>query len=137
MTSRDQMRSNARALLTPQQMDRANRAALSSGVSGFGLMQAAGAAVAVAIGARWAIGPVTVLCGPGNNGGDGFVAASQLKSAGWPVKLALLASRDTLSRAAAEAALQWNDPIEPFTPKCLEGASIAIDAIFGAGLSRL
>ena len=136
MTSRDQMRSNASALLTPQQMDRADRAALSSAISGFSLMQAAGAAVAVAIGARWPIGPVTVLCGPGNNGSTGFVSASHLKSAGRAIKLALLGSRDTLSGEAAEAALQWSNPIEPFTPKCLEGASIAIDAIFGAGLSR-
>jgi NAD(P)H-hydrate epimerase len=80
--------------------------------------------------------PVTVLCGPGNNGGDGFVAARHLADAGWPVKLALLGSRDKLSGEAAHAASLWKGPIAAFSSECLEGAGIVIDAIFGAGLSR-
>jgi hydroxyethylthiazole kinase-like uncharacterized protein yjeF len=77
-----------------------------------------------------------VLCGPGNNGGDGFVAARHLADAGWPVKLALLGSPEKLSAEAAHAASLWNGPLEPLSAECLEGAGIVIDAIFGAGLSR-
>ena len=124
------------ALLTPLQMGDADRAAKAHGADGFGLMEAAGSAVAVAVGARWSMRPVTVLCGPGNNGGDGFVAARHLADAGWPVKLALLGSRDKLSGEAAHAASLWKGPIAAFSSECLEGAGIVIDAIFGAGLSR-
>jgi NAD(P)H-hydrate epimerase len=124
------------ALLTPLQMGDADRATKASGIDGFGLMEAAGGAVAVAVGVRWLMPPVTVLCGPGNNGGDGFVAARHLADAGWPVKLALLGSRDKLSGEAAHAASLWKGPIAAFSSECLEGAGIVIDAIFGAGLSR-
>ena len=124
------------ALLPPCQMAEADRAAKASGIDGFGLMEAAGSAVAVAVGARWPMRPVTVLCGPGNNGGDGFVAARHLSDAGWPVKLALLGSRDKLSGEAAHAAGLWKGPLAEFSPQTLEGAGIVIDAIFGAGLSR-
>jgi NAD(P)H-hydrate epimerase len=124
------------ALLTPRQMDDADRAAKASGIDGFGLMEAAGSAVAVAVGVRWPMRPVTVLCGPGNNGGDGFVAARHLADAGWPVKLALLGSRDRLSGEAAHAASLCKGPLASFSSESLEGAGIVIDAIFGAGLSR-
>jgi NAD(P)H-hydrate epimerase len=117
-------------------MGDADRAAKASGIDGFGLMEAAGSAVAVAVGARWPMRPVTVLCGPGNNGGDGFVAARHLAEAGWPVKLALLGSRDKLGGEAAHAASLWKGDLAPFSSESLEGAGIAIDAIFGAGLSR-
>ena len=124
------------ALLTPLQMGDADRVTKASGVDGFGLMEAAGSAVAVAVGARWPMRPVTVLCGPGNNGGDGFVAARHLEAAGWPVQLALLGSCDKLSGEAAHAASLWKGPLVPFSPESLEGAGIVIDAIFGAGLAR-
>jgi len=80
--------------------------------------------------------PVTVLCGPGNNGGDGFVAARHLADAGWPVKLALLGDRNKLSGAAASASKEWKGAVLPYGPDVLDGAGIAVDAIFGAGLSR-
>ena len=117
-------------------MGDADRVTKASGIDGFGLMEAAGSAVAVAVGARWPMRPVTVLCGPGNNGGDGFVAARHLEAAGWPVQLALLGSRDKLSGEAAHAASLWKGPLVPFSSESLEGAGIVIDAIFGAGLSR-
>ena len=124
------------ALLTPLQMGDADRAAKVQGVGGVGLMEAAGSAVAVAVGARWPMRPITVLCGPGNNGGDGFVAARHLAAAGWPVKLALLGSRDKLKGEAAQAASLWTGSLAPFSAQCLDGAGLVIDAIFGAGLSR-
>ena len=136
MTKDQTRRESKLALLTPLQMGIADRAAKASGIDGFGLMEAAGSAVAVAVGARWLMRPVIVLCGPGNNGGDGFVAARHLADAGWPVKLALLGSRDKLSGEAAHAAGLWKGPLAPLSSESLEGAGIVIDAIFGAGLSR-
>lgn len=124
------------ALLTPAQMSEADRAAAITGVSGTSLLEAAGAAVAAAICTRWPRQPVTVLCGPGNNGGDGFVAARHLKAAGWPVTVALLGSPERLTGDAAWAAAQWDGALVPFAPDCLDGAGIVVDAIFGAGLSR-
>ena len=120
---------NKVALLTPTQMGEADRAAEASGVDGFGLMEAAGSAVAIAVGVRWLMRPVTVLCGPGKNGGDGFVAARHLAAAGWPVKLALLGSREKLTGEAAHAADLWTGGVAPFSPEILEGAGIVIDAI--------
>jgi NAD(P)H-hydrate epimerase len=124
------------ALLTPSEMGAADRASTAAGTSVSTLMEAAGAAVAVAIGGRWVMRPVTVLCGPGNNGGDGFVTARHLLAAGWPVKVALLGARDKLKGAAAEAAAGWTGEVTALGPKSLEGAGIVVDALFGAGLSR-
>jgi NAD(P)H-hydrate epimerase len=128
-------------LLTPRQMGQADRAAEAAGATGNAMMEAAGAAVAVAIGGRWLMQPVTVLCGPGNNGGDGFVGARHLKAAGWPVTLALLGERAKLVGEAAHAAARWTSEsvggeVHPLTPPCLDGAGVIVDAMFGAGLSR-
>ncbi|HVX79018.1 MAG TPA: NAD(P)H-hydrate dehydratase [Bradyrhizobium sp.] len=124
------------ALLTPAEMGVADREAMASGVSGPVLMEAAGRAVADAVQARWSKRPVAVLCGPGNNGGDGFTAARHLAAAGWPVRLTLLGARDHLVGDAAYHAALWQGEIEPFSPSFLEGAGVVVDAIFGAGLSR-
>lgn len=124
------------AILTPLQMSDADQAAEADGIDSFALMEAAGIAVAAAVRTRWSIRPVTVLCGPGNNGGDGFVAARHLAAAGWPVKLALLGSRENLNGEAARAASLWTGTLAPFSSESLDGAGVVIDAIFGAGLSR-
>ncbi|HET8997606.1 MAG TPA: NAD(P)H-hydrate dehydratase, partial [Acetobacteraceae bacterium] len=76
-----------------------------------------------------------VLCGPGNNGGDGYVAARLLAQGGWPVALAALAAPRTGSDAAGAAA-RWRGPIVPFTPAEAARAALVIDAVFGAGLAR-
>lgn len=125
-----------RALLTPQQMAEADRLTIAGGVAGASLMENAGRAVADAVARRWPPRPLVALCGPGNNGGDGFVAARILAGRGWPVRVALLGERAALRGDAAAAASQWPGPVEKLTSAALDGASLAIDAIFGAGLAR-
>jgi len=122
-------------LTTPEMYD-ADRLAMEAGVPGVVLMEAAGRAVADAVMARCPRGAVAVLCGPGNNGGDGFVAARHLSENGWPVRLALLGGRNKLRGDAAHHAGLWQGDVEPLSLSALEGADIAIDALFGAGLSK-
>jgi NAD(P)H-hydrate epimerase len=124
------------ALLTPQQMGTADRLTIAVGIPGIVLMENAGRAVADAVSRRWSLRPVAVLCGPGNNGGDGFVAARILAERGWPVRLALLGSRDALKGDAAAAATRWYGAVEALSPAVLDSAGLVIDALFGAGLAR-
>jgi ADP-dependent NAD(P)H-hydrate dehydratase / NAD(P)H-hydrate epimerase len=124
------------ALLHCGQMAHADRLAVAAGTSVIELMANAGRAVAIEIQRRWSARPVVVLCGPGNNGGDGFVVAQMLADAGWPVRLALLGSIERLPEAARHHGTQWRGLVEPVSPAVLEGASLVVDAIFGAGLNR-
>ncbi|HXZ01390.1 MAG TPA: NAD(P)H-hydrate dehydratase [Stellaceae bacterium] len=124
------------ALLTPAEMAAADRAAIAGGVAGAQLMETAGRSVAETVLARWSPRPVAVLCGPGNNGGDGFVAARHLAAAGWPVRLGLLGERAALTGDAAHHAALWREKVSALDPGLLQGAGLIIDAIFGAGLSR-
>lgn len=123
-------------LLATGEMARADRAAIESGVSGETLMANAGAAVAREISLRWAACPTVVLCGPGNNGGDGYVAARRLAEMGWPVTLASLVPNDCLKGEAARHAALWQGPTVPFAPNTLDGKALVVDALFGAGLTR-
>lgn len=123
-------------LLTVDDMGLADQLAMAGGIPGHVLMDRAGTAVTAAILARWSPRPVTVLCGPGNNGGDGFVIARRLAEAGWPVRVALLGERASLRGDAAAAAAAWTGPVELATPETLDGAALVVDALFGAGLSR-
>ncbi len=127
---------SALALLTVEEMYGADKAAIAGGIAGETLMEAAGAAVAAAIVARWEKCPVAVLCGPGNNGGDGFVAARHLAEAGWPVRLALLGDAGRLKGDAARMAGRWPGAVEPLDESALHGAGLVVDALFGAGLAR-
>jgi len=124
------------ALLTPEEMGRADAFAVASGRSTDALMLAAGEAVASAIRARWSPRKILVACGPGNNGGDGFVAARVLKEAGWPVRVALLGEVASLKGAARHHAERWTGEIVTLSPGAVEDAELVVDAIFGAGLAR-
>jgi len=124
------------ALLDVRQMGEADRLTVEAGVDTNELMEHAGWAVKSAIEQRWSSCPVVVLCGPGNNGGDGFVTARLLAEAGWLVRIALLGSRDHLKGAARHHAELWHGVVEALKPEALDGAALVVDALFGAGLSR-
>ncbi len=123
---------HAQALLTPEEMGRADRL---SGVPGPVLMEHAGRAVARAVRRHFPPCRTLVLCGPGNNGGDGYVAARMLAQQGWPVTLAAMAAPRPGSDAA-QAAAHWHGPMVEFSATEAARAGLVIDAVFGAGLSR-
>ena len=123
-------------LLTVAQMNAADRFAMAAGTPGTVLMQRAGECVAQEVMRRWTPRRVSVLCGPGNNGGDGFVAAIALAQAGWTVRLALLGELDALRGDAQAHARRWTGGVEPLTARVIEDAELVVDAVFGSGLSR-
>jgi ADP-dependent NAD(P)H-hydrate dehydratase / NAD(P)H-hydrate epimerase len=124
------------ALLTPREMGEADRLTIARGLAGETLMERAGAAVAEAIAARWSPRPTAILCGPGNNGGDGFVAARHLAAAGWPIRLFLLGAPGALAGDAARHAARWNGAVEPLPAALPTEIGLVVDALFGAGLGR-
>ena len=127
------------AVLTTAEMYAADKAAAAAGISTLDLMEAAGSGVANVIRARWQRQPIAVLCGPGNNGGDGFVVARLLAADGWTVRLALLGPEVEVRGDAAVNAQRWRDAggkIEPLGAGILDDAPLVVDALFGAGLSR-
>lgn len=136
-------------LLTTHEMGRADRLTIEAGTPGVVLMEAAGTAVADCaraalqrLGGRRAL----VLCGPGNNGGDGYVAARILASEGFEVVVGALVDPAALRDDAALAAQLWTGETltgealtgetRPIAQLDYAGASVVIDALFGAGLSR-
>lgn len=124
-------------LLSTDEMGRADKAAVARGVASLTLMENAGRAVAdVAAGMIGNGGGILVVCGPGNNGGDGFVAARLLKADGHDVRVALLGDRAALKGDAAEMARRWDGPVEKASADSVAGTALIVDAVFGAGLTR-
>src|SRR5262245_53349119 len=124
----------AHALLTPEQMYRADALAIAAGVPSLTLMENAGRAGADELLRRSGARPTLVPSGPGNNGGDGFVVARLLRDWGWPVRVALVGEAASLKGDAAIMAKRWGGPFEAVTTT--ENCDLIIDAVFGAGLSK-
>jgi len=125
-----------RAILTPAEMQAAEAEAVAAGTPSYTLMERAGAGVAEAVQRHAPDGPVQVLCGPGGNGGDGFVAARCLAEAGRTVSLYLLGPCASLSGDTARAAEAWSGPVHPLEDALAAPAPVIVDALFGGGLSR-
>jgi hydroxyethylthiazole kinase-like uncharacterized protein yjeF len=123
-------------VLTTAEMERADQLTIAAGTPGFALMLSAGQAVAEAAMDLVDEGPVVVVAGRGNNGGDGFVAAAELAARGREVSVILLCERDSLQGDAASAARGWKYPVLPFNPQAIGRPALIIDALFGAGLNR-
>ena len=123
-------------VLTTTEMERADRLTIAAGTPGFALMMSAGQAVAEAAMGLVEEGPIMVVAGRGNNGGDGFVAAAELAARGRDVSVILLCERDSLHGDAALAARGWKYPVLPFNPQAIGKPALIIDALFGAGLNR-
>jgi ADP-dependent NAD(P)H-hydrate dehydratase / NAD(P)H-hydrate epimerase len=124
-------------ILTVDQMREADRSAIERGTPGITLMERAGAAVAEHVRDGFpAARNILVLCGPGNNGGDGFVAARLLAGEGLQVRLALLGSPEALSGDAATAAAAWAGDVLDAAAVDPARGELVVDALFGTGLTR-
>ncbi len=122
-------------ILTVDEMYAADRYAAAHGTPSLTLMENAGRAVADEICKRWTKRPTAVLCGPGNNGGDGFVVARLLKERGWDVWVESLVDAASLKGDAAETGKRWDGKTVAFSNSA-SAAELHVDALFGAGLSR-
>jgi ADP-dependent NAD(P)H-hydrate dehydratase / NAD(P)H-hydrate epimerase len=124
-------------LLTSTEMGEADRLAIAGGIAGTALMENAGMAVADCVARNHSTADaIVVVAGPGNNGGDGFVAARLLAERGYRVRVLLAAEPARLRGDAAIAAKLWDGLTAPADPNALAPADVIIDALFGAGLDR-
>lgn len=124
-------------LLTSEEMSRADRLTIERGVPGRVLMEHAGTGVADEVSSRFPDAPsACVLCGPGNNGGDGFVAARHLMERGYRVRLGFEGDPAKLPADAAAMAMRFSGTIEPLQPALIADADVIVDGLFGAGLVR-
>jgi ADP-dependent NAD(P)H-hydrate dehydratase / NAD(P)H-hydrate epimerase len=124
-------------LLSNAEMAEADRLTIAGGMPGIDLMEHAGTAVAAAVAKRHTSGAsIAVVAGPGNNGGDGFVAARLLAERGYTVRILLCGEASRLKGDAALAAKRWTGAVVAADVDELANANIVIDALFGAGLDR-
>lgn len=123
-------------LLTAAEMGEADRLTIAGGVRGRDLMQRAGEGVADALCSLSGGRCVAVVAGPGNNGGDGFVAARRLAERGRDVTVHFVGDRKRLAGDAAEAARDWTGSVKEAKPASFADCDAIVDALFGAGLDR-
>lgn len=123
-------------ILSVAQMKQAESASVGGKTSSYTLMQRAGRAVADIVRERYEKQPVLVLCGMGNNGGDGFIAACELKRKKWNVTVACKVKTANLEGDAALAAKEWGDDVVLFDALKIPREGLIIDAVFGTGLGR-
>jgi NAD(P)H-hydrate epimerase len=117
-------------------MAEADARTIALGTPGIVLMERAGRAIVRAITARFPPTPTLVLCGPGNNGGDGWVVARRLEALGWPVRVTSLVDPARLKGDAAAAFARRAGPWSAELPGELDDRWLVVDALFGAGLDR-
>ncbi len=124
-------------LLTPYEMKLADARAVAAGTESIELMRRAGALVASAASRMISPGAgILVVAGPGQNGGDGFVAARILAEQGHAVTVGFLGERERLTGDAAQVAAAWDGPVVNADAASFEDCDLIIDALFGAGLVR-
>lgn len=122
-------------ILTVAEMSDVDRLTASSGMPTLDLMENAGRQVANEIAKRWPPCKTTVLCGPGNNGGDGYVVARHLQARGYEVEIVTVGERPVKDDAIHMAAL-WKGKTSALDPKAPVRGNLVVDAVYGAGLSR-
>jgi len=123
-------------LLSACQMRAAEQYMITHGLQSYALMQRAGEAVAAYVASYYKARKILVLCGTGNNGGDGFILAQNLLAGGENVSIALWGEVKSLKGDAAKAAAQYKGKVIPLAKAMLNGNPLIIDALFGAGLTR-
>ncbi|WP_429930242.1 NAD(P)H-hydrate dehydratase [Agrobacterium vitis] len=131
------MQTSFHHLISPSSMALVDRDAANSGIDSYGLMRKAGSAVAAA---ALRLFPqalrAAVLCGPGNNGGDGYIAAQALRVSGVSVQVFCLDEPEKLNGDAALAFADYQGKVEPLALYQPKEGDLVVDALFGAGLAR-
>ncbi len=123
-------------ILTNVEMAKADRLAIEGGVESFALMLNAGQAVVQEATQAFSHSRALILCGPGNNGGDGFVIGRLLREKGWSVRMACMIPADALKGDAARACTEWSGDVEGFDDLLVAPDELVVDAVFGTGLSK-
>jgi len=129
-----------RALTAQQARAVEAHAVAESGTSLAELMNRAGSAVASQVALMAAGGTILIVCGPGNNGGDGWIAARELHAAGQSVLVYTVRALDELhglsaeaARSALDAGVAWEYPQYPVADDVLSDATVIVDALLGTG----
>ena len=126
-------------VLNNEQMYQADMLAEQKNIHSLFLMESAGNSISIEIRKRWTKSRILIICGPGNNGGDGFVVARLMRKLGWPVKVILYGEEKKLTGDIAVNANRWKESggnIDTLDTDLIIWSDIIVDALFGTGLSR-